>query len=63
MLPPTDSRLRQDQRHLENGNLQEANDEKHNLEEIQRAMRRDWEEKGEEWKPNYFEEKSEGDAL
>ena len=35
-LPPTDTRFRPDQRSLENGDLQEANDEKRRLEEKQR---------------------------
>lgn len=35
-LPPTDSRLRPDQRHLENGEYEEANAEKQRLEQRQR---------------------------
>lgn len=56
ILPPTDSRLRHDLRHLENGNLTGANEEKHLIEEIQRAQRKEWEETGEIWKPRYFKE-------
>ncbi|KAF7071275.1 hypothetical protein CFC21_076644 [Triticum aestivum] len=36
MLPPTDSRLRPDQRHLENGEYEKANSEKLRLEQLQR---------------------------
>jgi oxysterol-binding protein 1 len=55
-LPPTDSRLRTDQRALENGDLTLANTEKHRLEERQRASRKKREQERIEWKPNYFEE-------
>lgn len=54
-LPPTDSRLRTDQRALENGDLTLANQEKHRLEERQRAMRKKREQEGIESKPAYFE--------
>jgi len=40
VLPPTDSRFRPDQRALENGNYEVASNEKHRLEEKQRAVRR-----------------------
>lgn len=39
MLPPTDSRLRPDQRHLENGEYDKANVEKLRLEQRQRIVR------------------------
>lgn len=39
-LPPTDSRLRPDQRHLENGEYELANAEKLRLEQLQRQVRR-----------------------
>lgn len=39
MLPPTDSRLRPDQRHLENGEYEKANLEKQRLERRQRMVR------------------------
>jgi hypothetical protein len=55
-LPCTDSRLRPDQRALENGDLNLAATEKHNVEEYQRKTRRDREAAGIEWKPRYFEE-------
>lgn len=37
-LPPTDSRLRPDQRHLENGEYETANAEKLRLEQLQRQV-------------------------
>lgn len=37
-LPPTDSRLRPDQRHLENGEYEKANSEKQRLEKRQRMV-------------------------
>ena len=40
-LPPTDSRLRPDQRHLENGYYDRANAEKLRLEQKQRAVRKE----------------------
>ncbi|XP_024019607.1 oxysterol-binding protein-related protein 2A isoform X2 [Morus notabilis] len=51
-LPPTDSRLRPDQRHLENGEYEKANAEKQRLEKRQR-MSRKLQENG--WKPKWFE--------
>jgi oxysterol-binding protein 1 len=54
-LPVTDSRLRPDQRALENGDLNLASVEKHNVEEFQRKQRKEREEAGIEWVPRYFE--------
>ncbi|PWA71445.1 Oxysterol-binding protein [Artemisia annua] len=51
-LPPTDSRLRPDQRHLENGEYDMANAEKLRLETRQR-MSRKLQENG--WKPRWFQ--------
>ncbi|KAJ4700610.1 Oxysterol-binding protein [Melia azedarach] len=51
-LPPTDSRLRPDQRHLENGEYEMANSEKLRLEQRQRQARK-MQERG--WKPRWFE--------
>ncbi|KAK3157093.1 hypothetical protein QOZ80_2AG0116060 [Eleusine coracana subsp. coracana] len=51
-LPPTDSRLRPDQRHLENGEYEKANAEKLRLETRQR-MARKMQESG--WKPRWFQ--------
>ncbi|KAF6807530.1 oxysterol-binding protein [Colletotrichum sojae] len=53
-LPPTDSRLRPDQRLAENGDLDQAEEWKVKLEEAQRDRRRVLEEKGEEYKPKWF---------
>ncbi|XP_031273625.1 oxysterol-binding protein-related protein 1C-like isoform X1 [Pistacia vera] len=50
-LPPTDSRLRPDQRHLENGEYEMANSEKLRLEQRQRQARK-MQESG--WKPRWF---------
>lgn len=56
-LPPTDSRLRPDQRHLENGEYDMANSEKLRLETRQR-MSRKLQENG--WKPRWFKKEGEG---
>lgn len=53
-LPPTDSRLRPDQRLAEQGRLDEAEEWKVRLEEAQRRRRRELEERGEEWRPRWF---------
>ena len=53
-LPPTDSRLRADQILLEQGNHSEAEELKTQLEERQRARRKEMEERGEEWQPRWF---------
>ncbi|XP_057504509.1 oxysterol-binding protein-related protein 1C-like isoform X4 [Actinidia eriantha] len=50
-LPPTDSRLRPDQRCLENGEYDKANSEKLRLEQRQRQARK-MQESG--WKPKWF---------
>ncbi|XP_057848725.2 oxysterol-binding protein-related protein 1A isoform X1 [Cryptomeria japonica] len=50
-LPPTDSRLRPDQRHLENGEYDLANVEKLRLEQSQRQSRK-LQERG--WQPRWF---------
>lgn len=53
-LPPTDCRLRPDQRFAEEGKLDEAEEWKHRLEEAQRARRRDMDEQGITPKPRWF---------
>ncbi|KAJ5632979.1 hypothetical protein N7490_009318 [Penicillium lividum] len=53
-LPPTDSRLRPDQRALEEGDLDRAEEVKVQLEESQRARRREMEAAGESWTPRWF---------
>ncbi|KAJ3669276.1 hypothetical protein LUZ60_011226 [Juncus effusus] len=52
-IAPTDSRLRPDQRHLENGEYEKATVEKHRLEEKQR-MERDMDQGGVS-RPRWFE--------
>ena len=54
-LVPTDSRLRPDQRALENGNVDLANTEKQRLEDKQRKARKRREEQGVEYTPQWFE--------
>lgn len=56
-LPPTDSRLRPDQRHLENGECELANAEKFRLEQLQRQARK-LQERG--WRPRWFEKDEDG---
>ncbi|KAK3941236.1 hypothetical protein QBC46DRAFT_311932 [Diplogelasinospora grovesii] len=53
-LPPTDSRLRPDQRLAEQGDLDQAEEWKVKLEEAQRNRRRVLEERGEEHRPRWF---------
>ncbi|AEO55874.1 hypothetical protein MYCTH_2300156 [Thermothelomyces thermophilus ATCC 42464] len=53
-LPPTDCRLRPDQRLAEQGQLDEAEEWKVKLEEAQRQRRRAMEERGEEYRPRWF---------
>jgi len=53
-LCPTDTRLRPDQRAMEDGEYDFAATEKHRLEELQRARRREREQSGEEYVPRWF---------
>ncbi|EAW09182.1 oxysterol-binding protein related protein OSH3 [Aspergillus clavatus NRRL 1] len=53
-LPATDSRLRPDQRALEDGDVDRAEEVKVQLEEGQRARRREMEAAGEMWTPRWF---------
>lgn len=53
-LAPTDSRLRPDQRAMEEGDYELAAREKNRLEENQRARRREREAKGEDFVPAWF---------
>ncbi|KAJ5152899.1 Oxysterol-binding protein [Penicillium canariense] len=65
-LPPTDSRLRPDQRALEEGDLDRAEEIKVQLEEGQRARRREMEAAGESWTPRWFtrvSDDSDGEAA
>ncbi|XP_061348194.1 oxysterol-binding protein-related protein 2A-like [Gastrolobium bilobum] len=59
-LPPTDSRLRPDQRHLENGEYEKANMEKQRLEKRQR-MSRKLQENG--WEPRWFHKEGENGTF
>jgi len=54
LLPPTDTRLRPDQRAMEDGKYDFAATEKTRLEEKQRAKRRECEANGEEHVPKWF---------
>lgn len=54
LLPPTDTRLRPDQRALERGDLEEAERLKAQLENAQRDRRKQREEKGEKHEPKWF---------
>ena len=56
VLPPTDSRFRPDQRLMEYQDIDKAGDEKHRLEEEQRARAKKYKEEGFIPKPLYFEE-------
>ncbi|EJT98917.1 Oxysterol-binding protein [Dacryopinax primogenitus] len=53
-LPPTDSRLRPDQRALEEGRVDEAEVEKLRLEQEQRQRRKEREDLGKSWEPRWF---------
>ena len=53
-LPPTDSRLRPDQRAMEEGEYDFAAEEKHRVEEAQRSRRRAREAYGKEFRPRWF---------
>ncbi|CAI6380497.1 ASN_HP2_G0000700.mRNA.1.CDS.1 [Saccharomyces cerevisiae] len=53
-LAPTDSRLRPDQRAMENGEYDKAAAEKHRIEVKQRAAKKEREQKGEEYRPKWF---------
>lgn len=55
-VAPTDSRLRPDQRSLEFGDKEFALEEKKRLEEKQRTIRKEREEKGVEYNPKWFKE-------
>ncbi|XVE95415.1 hypothetical protein REPUB_Repub02eG0095100 [Reevesia pubescens] len=59
-LPPTDSRLRPDQRYLENGEYEMANSEKLRLEQRQRQARK-MQERG--WKPRWFAKDKNSDTY
>ena len=56
VLPPTDSRFRPDQRLMEYQDFEKAGDEKHRLEEAQRARARKYKEEDFIPRPLYFDE-------
>ena len=62
-LPPTDSRLRPDQRTAEQGDLDKAENWKTKLEEAQRARRKVMEENGEKWQPRWFRRVEDGEGV
>ncbi|KAK1795254.1 hypothetical protein P4O66_010428, partial [Electrophorus voltai] len=55
LLPPTDTRLRLDQRLLEEGNVEEAEIQKQRIEQIQRDRRKVLEENDMEHEPRFFQ--------
>lgn len=61
VLPSTDSRLRPDQRAMEEGRIDEADELKIQVEEGQRARKRKRDADGETWTPQWFEQDSEGE--
>ncbi|XP_042363906.1 oxysterol-binding protein-related protein 7 [Plectropomus leopardus] len=54
LLPPTDSRLRPDQRMLEDGKVDEADKKKDELEDFQRERRKELAKRGEDHVPRFF---------
>ncbi|XP_068610323.1 oxysterol-binding protein-related protein 7 [Brachionichthys hirsutus] len=54
LLPPTDSRLRLDQRFLEEGKVDETDKKKDDIEAFQRERRRELSKRGEEHVPRFF---------
>lgn len=61
-LPPTDSRLRPDQRAAEDNDFDEAETLKGKLEEAQRKRRKILEDEGNSWTPKWFEKVEGGDG-
>ncbi|XP_015793635.1 oxysterol-binding protein-related protein 3 isoform X2 [Tetranychus urticae] len=62
-LPITDTRFRPDQRLLEEGKIQKAENIKMVLEQLQRERRKEREEKGEAHKPRWFKQEPVDDEL
>ena len=62
-LPPTDSRLRPDQRAAEDGDFEEAEVLKGKLEDAQRRRRKALEDDGSSWTPKWFEKVAGGDGA
>uniref|UniRef100_A0A1A8Q132 Oxysterol-binding protein n=1 Tax=Nothobranchius pienaari TaxID=704102 RepID=A0A1A8Q132_9TELE len=63
LLPPTDTRLRVDQRLLEEGNLEAAEEQKQRIEELQRDRRRILEENNTSHQPKFFRRSKEDDWV
>lgn len=59
LLPPTDTRLRVDQRLLEEGNLEAAEEQKQRIEQMQRDRRRALEENNMTHQPKFFRKSKE----
>ncbi|CAK6960543.1 oxysterol-binding protein-related protein 3 [Scomber scombrus] len=59
LLPPTDTRLRVDQRLLEEGNLEDAEEQKQRIEQLQRERRRVLEESNLTHEPKFFRKSKE----
>ncbi|MBN3274506.1 OSBL3 protein, partial [Polyodon spathula] len=59
LLPPTDTRFRQDQRLLEEGNVELAEEQKQRIEQLQRERRRVLEENNMSHQPRFFRKSSE----
>ncbi|XP_058877805.1 oxysterol-binding protein-related protein 3-like isoform X2 [Acipenser ruthenus] len=59
LLPPTDTRFRQDQRLLEEGNVELAEEQKQRIEHLQRERRRVLEENNMTHQPRFFRKSSE----
>ncbi|ORX94973.1 hypothetical protein K493DRAFT_260922 [Basidiobolus meristosporus CBS 931.73] len=57
-LPQTDTRLRPDQQLFEHGKVDEADEEKLRVEQLQRDRRKQLDSLGEAWTPQWFEKKS-----
>ncbi|WFD18346.1 Oxysterol-binding protein 3 [Malassezia caprae] len=60
ILPPTDTRLRPDQRALEKGDADQAEELKLSLENEQRERRKQLEESGQDYQPQWFHPGSDG---
>ncbi|KAI5805800.1 Oxysterol-binding protein-domain-containing protein [Geopyxis carbonaria] len=54
IIPATDSRIRPDQRMVETGHLDDAEEVKLRLEEAQRQRRKEQDEAGQQWVPKWF---------
>lgn len=62
-LPPSDTRLRPDQRLLEEARVEEAESQQMGLIERQRRVRAEMETAGQEWEPRWFQLNSRGEWI